>query len=295
MSPIVFPRLRAPDVVLTPKMLQAQDRILHAHKPRGQMVVLTGDAGAGKTTAALHIANSINQGHEDGVEDSFAAAYFVSSDLRQRMKVGLLQRRLLSEFAKMVLRLSMPRDLRSLDVPGLLTSIAAGLRLANTQVVFIDEAGHIPPEGLDHLVTLINTVATRERHPLTVVLVGMDDLPINVDVMPQVQRRVVDRVFFEPYDTKTALFVLRMAHPFFETVDPETVAGSEVMEFLLSGTVSHGGLIGYMLPLVERAESMAVEMKIPFGIRALRLVHAISEQDAKLGRDRTKRAWAAAI
>lgn len=289
--PLVFPHLRTTDVVFTTAMRAAQTRILGAHQNRGQMVVLTGKSGAGKTTAALHLNGGVNAACAGGAEHAFNARYYVATDMR-RAAGDVLQRRLLAEFAKQVLRLTVPKDVRTIDVPGLMNTIAAGLRLGNIQMVFLDEAGHIPAAGLDHLATLINIVSTAEQHPLTVVLVGMHDLPTNVLSLPQVARRVTEFVYFEAYDVKTALLVLRTVHPFFETVDETTKEGNEVMAFLLDDMVSDGGLIGLMVPLVERAAAVASQLKMPFGIRALRLAHSMKNADAVRGREEMDRAWA---
>lgn len=291
MPPIKFPERTAPIVALTPKMLDAQDRLFAVHKPRGQFLVLTGPAGAGKTVAALHLADRINTAHAGGALNSFAAAYYVASDWRKPTNSLMLQRMVFLEFAQQVLRLTVPKDTRSVNLPVLKDSIAAGLRLRNIQTVFIDEAGHIPPSGLDHLLALINNVATGERHPLTIVLVGMDDLPLNTQVLPQVSRRVTT-VYFTPYDAATVLPILQVVHPFFKTVNLKTTEGAELMEFLLSPSVSRGGLIGYIVPLVEQAAAMAPAMSMPFGLRLLRVAHATAVNASTTAQAAAKRAWA---
>lgn len=289
---LLFPEPVAPVVALTPKMVYAQERLFAVHHPRGQFLVLTGPAGAGKTVTALHLEDRINAAHDAGAANAFRAAYYVASDLRKPMNTLMMQRMLYTEFAQQVLQLTVPKDMRTVSVPVTMNSIAAGLRMRNIQMVFIDEAGHLPPSALDHLVTLINTVVTKERHPLTVVLVGMDDLPINLKVMGQVERRVADTVCFSAYDAVTTLTILQLVNPYFKTVQLETVEGAAVMEFLLSKPVSHGGLIGHLVPLVERAAAMVESMGIPFGIRALRLAHATTEMETAGALAAAKRAWA---
>jgi hypothetical protein len=258
------------------------------------MVVITGKAGAGKTTAALYIEQLVNDAFEAEAENAFRAKHYVATDLR-RSSGQVLQRRLLAEFARQVLNLTITSDMRSIDVPALMSTIARGLRLANMQLVFIDEAGHIPPAGLDHLATLINFITTSERHPITIVLVGMHDLPTNVLQLPQVARRVAEFIHFERYDAKTALTVLRTINNYFSTLDLNSDEGRDAMAFLLSPEVSDGGLIGLMVPLVERATVYAKHTNIPFGPRALRLAYSIMNSDAQRGRAEMERRWAAGM
>lgn len=291
---LLFPKPVAPVVALTTQMIRAEEQLFAGHNVRGQFLVVTGPAGAGKTVTGLHLTDRINTAHIAGAPNGFAAAYYVASDWRKPMNALMLQRLLYSEFAQQVLHLTVPKDMRTVNVAVTKEAIAIGLRLRNIQTVFIDEAGHIPPSGLDHLLTLINEVATRERHPLTIVLVGMDDLPLNTQVLPQVRRRV-NTVYFTPYDAATALQILQAVHSFFKTVDLKTPQGAELMEFLLSPSVSRGGLIGYMVPLVERAAAMAPVMSMPFGLRLLRLAHATAETESANAQAAAKRAWADAV
>ena len=290
---LTFPQPRAASTVVTPAINQTLNRLFAVHRERGQMVVMTGKSGAGKTTAATHIGSVVNEAFRAGADNAFQSRYYVATDML-RAAGDILQRRFLAEFAKQVLRVSVPKDLRTLDVPGMMNTIATGLRMMNVQLVFIDEAGHIPPAGLDHLVTLINIVTTAEKHPLTVALVGMHDLPRNVYSIPQVARRAQEFVYFEPYDARTAMTVLCTVHPYFDSISLDQAEGKEVMEFLLSPEVSDGGLVGLMVPLVERASEAAKLMNLPFGIRALRVAHAIKNTDIERGRKEMERSWGGA-
>jgi hypothetical protein len=273
-----FPNPKANDTVCTGAIREARTRILMSHRRRGQMVILTGKAGAGKTMAAQYIAEEINSAYNAGAEHAFRAEYYVASDL-SHVKGDLLQKRLLSEFGRQVLKLPTPKDLRTLDVPGHIGSIASGLRITEMQLVFIDEAGHIPAGGLEHLVTLLNTVTTAERHPLTLVLAGMHDLHANTRVLKQVARRTQECIFFEACEVEAAVSILELIHPYFATLDVTSEEGRAVMEFLRSPEVSDGGLIGLMVPLVERAVTFAERFNQPMGIRAMRLAHAMSTAD----------------
>lgn len=291
MSFLTFPELRPQTIVVTPKLVETQRRVFAVHQLRGQMVVLSGASGAGKTMAADYLTQRINESADALAPNAFYARYYVATDMRAAAD-DVLQRRLLAEFAKLVLRHTVPKDLRTICVPGLMSTIATGLRLANIQMVFVDEAGHIPTDGLDHLATLINTVATAQQHPLTLVLVGMHDLPTNVLALPQVDRRVTEVVWFEPYDVPTALRVLRTVHPYFETLNPATPEGQEVMEFLMDDTVSGGGLVGRMVPLVEKAVGIQSELELPFGIRVLRAAHARTDGERTAGQKAMRRGYA---
>lgn len=289
---IRFPSVRKSVTIETPAIMEAAARIMSAHSLRGQFVVFTGMSGVGKTTASSYLANEMNEHARNEVPDAFGAKLYVATDLL-RSRGDILQRRVLAEFAQQVLDIQKSGDIRTLDVPALMNEIVAALRMNNVQMVFIDEAGHIPPAGLDHLATLLNFAATREQHPLTLVLVGMHDLPANIRTLPQVQRRVTEFVYFQPYDRETALNVLREVHPYFAAVDVTTSEGRELMEFLLRPEVS-GGLIGHMIPLVERTIEMHKTWGIDFGLKALRVAHLLKHQDFEKGQRDVSRNWASA-
>ena len=68
----------------------------------------------------------------------------------------------------------------------------------------------------------------------------------------------------------------------YPTLDVESEEGRAVMEFLRSPEVSDGGLIGWMVPLVERAVTFAEAYNQPMGIKALRLAHAMSTASRRM-------------
>jgi len=287
---LIFPSPHGPRTVVTPTIREAMQRIFAAHRTRGQMVVMTGKAGAGKTTAALHIVDEVNEAANAESENSFKAEHYVATELR-RSRGDALHKRFLAEFARQVLQLTFPSDTRSIDMPALMNGIASGLRRLNIQLVFIDEAGHLPPAALDTLATLINIVATSEAHPLTIGLVGMHDLPTNVQQLPQVERRVTEFIHFQPLDDKTALKVLHHVDPYFRTLDVESQDGRAVMDYLLSPEVSDGGLIGLVVPLAERAASYAKNHGLEMGLLTLKTAFVLKSTDAGRARKEMQRAW----
>ena len=267
-------------IIETGMMRYTSNAVALAHSARGQFVVVTGTSGVGKTTTAEQITAQINAAYEDDPDhpDAYRARYYIATDHRvQQRKVGtaLLQRRVLAEFASQVLHLAVPSDVRAINIEKWMDTIVLGLRQQAVQMVFVDEAGYLPPAALDCLATLANKAASKDfSHPVTFVLVGMHDLPANIQSLVNLPRRIANWVTFEPCDAAEVQQVLAPLDPFFAALDLGTQAGQEIMEFLRSPEVSGGGLIGLIVPLVERAVAHARVRNVPMDLLQLRVAHA---------------------
>lgn len=267
-------------VVETGMMRYTSNIVANVHSTRGQFVVVTGTSGVGKTTTAQRIRDDINAAFAQDPDnvDAYGARYYSTTDHRvsKRKDVSLLgQRRLLAEFAQEVLQLAVPTDIRTLDIAKWMNCIILGLRQQAIQIVFIDEAGYLPPAALDCLAALVNKAASTEyQHPLTIVLLGMHDLPGNVRALPNLERRVADWVSFEPCGEEEVQQVLAPLNPFFAELDLSSEDGQSVMTFLRSAEVSGGGMLGLIVPLAERAVAHARHRKVPMSLLQLRVAHA---------------------
>lgn len=280
MSNFSYAPLTKRRVVVTDTIELAASRIMICHQTRGQFAVMAGRSGAGKTTAATYICSSLTEDCDKKEPHSFRAKHYVSSDMRA-VRADVIERRLLAEFLGKALDISVPVDSRRQSPAMLSSQILVALQQRNIQMVFIDEAGLIPSLGLNVLANLLNEAGTRYGFPLTIVLVGMNDLPLTVGELPQVERRVLDTICFEPYNAAEALVVLREVDPYFIDLQSRPAEHDEVMEFLMSPEVSDGGMLGQMIQLVERASKYAKVQGRPLSITALRTAHLIKAKDAE--------------
>ena len=96
----------------------------------------------------------------------------------------------------------------------LAAQLVHGLRRKNIQVIFVDEAGTLSLEAIRGMV-LVGDVAKNMNHPLSLVFIGMDDLPTKVEQLPQVRERIVEWCYFEAYSLKETAKLLSLLHPHF--------------------------------------------------------------------------------
>lgn len=288
---LTFPSRKARQVVTTPAIKQLQHFLLTSHQARGQFFVVTGHAGAGKTTAAGFICDQVNDAFEQGSNspDAFSAKRFEVTDHR-RGRGHIMGTRLLAEFAEKVVDYKVPTDIRIVNHATLADVIIRGLMFRRIEMVFIDEAGRIPVDGLERLAMLLNKAAEEHGHRLTIVLVGMHDLPLNVAALPQIARRVAQTVMFDACDRDVLLKVLGDLYPgFFQGCGERETA--DALDFITSDEVSKGGLLGYVIPVVEQARAIATQSREPMSTVHLRMAHALRAAGKAQSIAAAKRNW----
>ena len=287
---LLYPEPRRPRIVITPEMESAFHRVTLCHRGPGQMVAVVGPAGAGKTTAMRLLSRQMEEDCAASVPNAWRTSYYVSADLTNAHRVTL-ERHVLAQMLSDGLGLSVEKDLRRSRPEDLRQKILLALRQRNVQMVFIDEAGLIPSLGLNALANLVNAAEVSFGWPLTIVLVGMNNLPLTIRELPQVERRVADTIFFQPYGPEDALVALAQIEQYFASLELATEEGRAVMEFLTSPEVSSGGMLGIMIHLVLRTTDHCQRDGRPFCLRELRMVHHLSARDRNRAIEQAKNGW----
>jgi DNA transposition AAA+ family ATPase len=93
-----------------------------------------------------------------------------------------------------------------------------GLRKIGCQMIFVDEAGRLSLNALDALV-LVSDTARIMKWPLTIVIIGMDDLPVKIKLNERIYSRVHQKVCFEPYKPHETWDLLAALDPYFAGLD----------------------------------------------------------------------------
>jgi type II secretory pathway predicted ATPase ExeA len=287
---LLYPAPRQSRIVVTPEMESAFSRVALCHSGPGQMVAVVGPSGAGKTTSMRLLSRQIEEDCDAKVQNAWRTLYYVTADLINAHRTTL-ERHVLAQMLSDGLGLSVDKDLRRSRPEDLRHKILLALRQRNVQMVFIDEAGLIPALGLNALANLVNTAEVSFQWPLTIVLVGMNNLPITIRELPQVERRVIDTIFFQPYGAEEALEALAQIEPFFESLNHATEDGRIMMEFLTSPEVSSGGMLGIMIQLVQRTSDICQRDGRPFSLRELRMVHHLSARDRNRAVEQAQNGW----
>lgn len=172
----------------------ATTHILDAHG-RWAFVVMSGPPGVGKTTCAKFMVSLVNE--QAALGEGIKAHTWEVSGRNKRQRAQQSTRGGLKELYVQFIG-SVPSNLFQRETEhSVCRRLIAVLRQRGLQLLLLDEAGTMAPEELRGLAMVLN-VAREEEWPLTMVLVGMDDIATTMEALPQVESRVADWVWFHP-------------------------------------------------------------------------------------------------
>lgn len=137
------------------------------------------------------------------------------------------------------------------------------------QLVFVDEAGLLSLDAIGGLI-LVSDKARGRKFPLTIVLIGMDDLPQKIKLRPQIRRRVPEWCHFQHYDLEQTYKLLKALHPHFAALDQKIHTDWEQVRFVHE--ISEG-LPGYIIPFVSQFDAQYRGSKRIINSAFLRAVH----------------------
>jgi hypothetical protein len=271
-----YPGRPFPVLVETVGMRTAFDRTLSVHGG-GQFAVWTGASRLGKTTTASWGRNRINAAaaRPDGDPDAFRAAYLEVGKVgpwgghAQKQVLRSLFHGLIGKLPEAVYRQSPVEDLAAM--------IVGGLARDDTQLVWLDEAGRLSVEALDGLCLVVDAAAGADPpHPLTIVLVGMNDLPTKVHTREQLRNRIHEWVHFAPYTHDETWALLAALHPHFALLNPRRRAHQEQVAFVHDLALGRPGLV---VPFVRRVVHWARDHGGAIDLTLLRAVHLMMQRD----------------
>lgn len=215
------PRFDAPLLLRvheTPLMENVMERTM-AVQAFGGIVAWSGDSGSGKTTTARLMAARICAAAASDAHGFSAVHYEVGPLISNDDRVMSLA--LKSLYSATIGR--PPEHRFRMSTPDAIAlSLVHGLRSRNIRMVFIDEAGLLSAAAIRGIVLAIDT-AENEEWPLTVVMIGMDELPRALEQVPQTERRVRDWCYFKAIDAAEAERLITTVWP-------------EIQQFLEPGT-----------------------------------------------------------
>jgi hypothetical protein len=123
--------------------------------------------------------------------------------------------------------------------------------------------------------TLVRDIAENEGYALTIVFVGMDDLPQKMTRLPQVHRRVKEVCYFSQYNLDETWALLKELHPYFAGLDgsksPHREQVEAVHEFCL-------GLPALIVAFVQKLDYRLTNYKGEVDTKFLRAVYELTNQ-----------------
>lgn len=258
-------------IYVTSFMREAQKRTFAVHRG-GAIVVYTGEAGTGKTTTALEICRTLERQFDSSNPNAFRAVHFEFG--RIYIGQGNESKRAIRSVYDAV-GLNLPEgDYNTMTVEGLAALLVEFLQLQRIQMIYADEAGLVSFEAIGGLVTLVN-VAKNMKWPLTLILIGMDDLPIKLKRRQQTNRRAFEWIYFNRYGLKDTIRLLKVMHPYFDELDEHSKEGKDQFKFMHEITL---GLPGFMFPFICRFDYRWRGLKNlqPINTAFLQMVHMLT-------------------
>lgn len=272
---IDFPRnRRSYHVVETAKMRKAAKRTLAVHGG-GTMVVWSGHQGIGKTTTALWTTDQLAERFEEDDPAAFRTRYYETGRIPEtatkpgKKAVRTLFKKTLGPLDDGVYRRAEMEDLAE--------TVLAGFIQHNIQMVFIDEAGLLSVEAIRGLVYVRNLAETK-GWDLTLVFIGMDDLPGKMRSVPQVDRRVEEWITFERYDLQETHNLLGELHPHFAGLDLDDPEDREQVEYLHD---QYGGLPAQLVAFLRKLEGHRERVGRDIDLTLLKAAHLLTVRDRK--------------
>lgn len=233
------------DIVITPMMKEMINRTLSVH-PLGALVVWYGQSRIGKTTTGRYMANHLNETFDEDDPDTFRAVHYevgpVPKGSGNEIKRGI------RSLYQAALGAQMDEGFYNRNPPeGLAAQLVYGLRRKRIRLIIVDEAGGLSADAIRGM-NLVRDTAENEGWTLTLVFVGMDDLPQKITKYPQLHHRIQEWCYFDQYDIDATWTLLTKLHPYFANLDAKKKAHHEQVE------VVHelcSGLPGLIVPFVQ--------------------------------------------
>jgi hypothetical protein len=251
-------------IIQTGMMLEMINRTSAVHPGHS---LWYGAARVGKTTTAQFMVQKIAEAYDPQNPHAYRAVHY---------EVGGIEKWTGNEIKKAIKSLYYA-TLGKIDegvyrhdpAESLATQLVHGLRRKNIQVIFVDEAGTLSLEAIRGMV-LVGDVARNMNHPLSLVFIGMDDLPTKVEQLPQVRERVVEWCYFEAYSLKETAKLLSRLHPHFAELDLDNPNDYEQIEFVYE---MFGGLPGLIVPFLKKLDRYQKEECEQITLKYLRAIH----------------------
>jgi hypothetical protein len=159
--------------------------------------------------------------------------------------------------------------------------VVEGLARRRIELVFVDEAGLYSIAALRGLVAIRDMAVKKDRR-LTLVWIGMDDLPITLEANPQIRGRVQEWCLFEAYGLNDTIALVTKITDLWASAD---TSDSEVRRQLGFVHSLNGGVPGRIVAFVQKVERMLAETGRELSVPFLKAVHLRTVRDMTRARE----------
>lgn len=266
MSTMVFPNRRKAPIVETALMHEVTDRTLAVHY-KSPIIVWTGQSHLGKTTTATWFRDRINLAYEAENPDAFRAGYYQATEVPawyhspDKMAMGAFHSGILGPLDSGLYRRLKPDELAK--------HIVTGLIKRQIEMAIVDEAGLYSLPALRGLITIRDRAVIQE-HPLTIVLIGMDDLPFKITATPQIDERVHEWLYFKSYTLQETIDLATEVTDLWRDADLSSVEVQRQFQFIHDHT---DGVAGRIVAFLGKVEADLAFSERELSVAFLKAIH----------------------
>lgn len=276
-----FPKNHDTPVVETALMRLMATRTLAVHRG-GALVVWSGRHRLGKTTTARWLERQINTQYEaeksgrveaDPERPAFRAKHYQVAQIPDWVR-SPEKRAIQSLYHALV----GPLDeglYRRLPAEDLARQLVTAIQKRDLEMMFVDEAGKLSLDALDGMVS-VRDKAEEMGHTLSIVFVGMGDLPVKIEQRPRIYSRVHEWCTFKEYELSETWDFLAKVHPHFAGLDREDPEHREQVAFVHEVI---GGFPGELVPFLRKLDAKQAATGSPINLLLLKAVHLFTETD----------------
>lgn len=286
-STFQFPKKQQPSIIESGTMREVKRRTLGV-QPGSGIVAWWGTQRIGKSTTARWLVRRINAAYQENPNDpdAWRAVHYEVGEIPssagrpQKMAIRSLWHATLPSLDEGVYRRETPESLARL--------LVRGLAKRNIEMICVDEAGLLSLSAIRGMVLVRDTAKNFDR-TLSLVFIGMDDLPLKLDRHPQVSGRVHDWIDFDPYELEeTAALVASMGGPF-QGLSLQNDDDREVIEWIHD---RFDGIPGKVVPFCRRAGPRLAHLGWKLSVENCKAVHQITLRDKKRSLKGARGQWA---
>jgi AAA+ ATPase superfamily predicted ATPase len=259
-------------IVETGFMREVMNRTLTVHPGNS---VWYGEARIGKTTTARHFVEQITSAYDPYNPYAFRAIHYETGEIASwsgnEQKKGLksLYNATLGRIDEGMYRTDPPETI--------VRHLVQGLMRKNIQIIFIDEAGNLSLDAIRGMIMTYDA-AKNLGHSLSLVFIGMDDLPVKVTKLPQIKGRIHEWCYFEPFSFEDVAKLLPKLTNHFNSIDLNNSQDYEKVECIIE---LFGGFPGLIIPFLRKVERYQQVEPEEITIKYLRTIHLRTTIDQK--------------
>jgi AAA domain len=220
----------------------------------GKLCVWSGRAGMGKTTTAQHMVKLIEEAYSPYNPRAFRSVYYETGSFKPSSK-DQAKHGIRSLYFGVGFKLDEGKY-RTYLPEELAADLIHFLKKMNIQIIFVDEAGCLSLDAIRGIV-LVSDEARRMGLTLTIVLIGMDNLPTLLKSKPQIKRRVRDWCYFKPCTLAETHKFLAAIHPYFAGLNLTDTSHKEQIEYIHEACK---GMPGSIVPFASLFASIYREL-----------------------------------